>query len=101
MNRWWGSKSDSNQQASARDQRAARRIVNTLDLRLSDDEELDFQDCDTSINNISIFSNVDGADDIDELESVADASTVSMADGSNFVSLLSSDVFLLMNNFLS
>ena len=60
MNRWWGSKSESDQQASARSQRAARRSINKLDLHLSDDEE--YKECDTSFNNTSIFS-VDGAND--------------------------------------
>ena len=63
MNRWWGSKADSAKQSSERDQRAARRTVNNLDLHLSEDEN-DFEDCNTSFRNTSIFS-LDGADDAD------------------------------------
>ena len=80
MNRWWGSKSDSDQQASQREQRAnerdrrsARQVIDNLDLRLSEDE---FEDCNTSIQNVSIF-NLDGADDGDLDES--SASTMSTA----------------------
>ena len=66
MHRWWGSSNDSAKQASERDQRAARRTINNLNLNpLSSDDEEDYLECDTSIQNTSIF-NVDGADDLDE-----------------------------------
>ena len=66
MHRWFGSAADSSKQASDRDQRAARRTINSLDLQLSEDEE-EYQDCDVSINNTSIF-NLDGQvdEDLDE-----------------------------------
>ena len=69
MHRWWGASADSEKQNSERDQRAARRVIKSLDLNpnpLSDDE---FVECDTSINNTSIF-NVDGADDADSENSL-------------------------------
>ena len=68
MNRWWGSKADSDKQSSERDQRAARRRISELNLNLSEDEE-DFKDCDTSINNTSIW-NLDGQVD-EDVSSVA------------------------------
>ena len=69
MNRWWGSKSDSQQQASQRDQRAARRTISQLNLNpLSDEDEDNFEDCNTSINNTSIFANLDGQADSDSEE---------------------------------
>ena len=69
MHRWWGSSADSEKQNSERDQRAARRVIKSLDLNpnpLSDDE---FVECNTSINNKSIF-NVDGADDAESENSL-------------------------------
>ena len=62
MNWWPGSAAQSSSQAADRNQRAARRQTRNLDLHLSDEE--DFQDCDTSLNNKSIFS-LDGAADND------------------------------------
>ena len=62
MHKWWGSSQDSATQASERDQRAARRTIKNLNLNpLSDDDE--FEDCDTSISNTSIFNQLDGPDD--------------------------------------
>ena len=67
MNRWWGSTADSAKQSSERTQRAARRTINSLNLNpLSDEDE--FLDCNTSINNTSIFG-VDGADDASSVNS--------------------------------
>ena len=68
MNRWWGTSDDSSKQASDRNSRAARRTINQLQLRLSDDEE--FEDCETSINNTSIF-NLDGQVDPESEDSRA------------------------------
>ena len=65
MNRWWGTSADSTKQSSERDQRAARREVNNLNLFLSDDDD-DYQECNTSVHNRSIFS-LDGAADRDSL----------------------------------
>ena len=60
MNRWWGSKADSDNQAAERNSRAARRVIQTLpQLPDSSDEDAEYNDCDTSL----LFSNVDGADD--------------------------------------
>ena len=66
MNRWWGSSSDSERQSSERDQRAAKRYIKNLDLNPLSEDEDNFQDCDLSINNTSIFGGVDGNDDLDE-----------------------------------
>ena len=72
MNRWWGSSSDSEKQASERNQRAARRIINTLP-ELSDSED-DFNDCETSINNKSIYQ-LDGneSEDSSIVDEMSDA----------------------------
>ena len=65
MHRWFGSSSDSDKQASERDARAARRIIASQpELHLSEDEPDDFEDCNTSVANVSIFQG-DGADDED------------------------------------
>ena len=66
MNRWWGSKDESEKQAGDRAQRAARRTINNLQLALSDDDE--YTECNTSFNNSSLF-NLDGAGDIDSEDS--------------------------------
>ena len=72
MNRWFGSKQDSDQQASERSRRAARRTIADLNLILSEEEE-DFQDCDTSFNKSNIFL-LDGAgDDLEESEIATDS----------------------------
>ena len=55
MNRWWGSKADSDQQTSERNQRAARRTIAALPAVLSDTED-DYHDCNLS----NSFLNVDG-----------------------------------------
>ena len=62
MNRWWGSKSDSDQQSNERNQRAARRTINNLDLRLSESEEDQFDDANTSLHTSlqNITLNLDG-----------------------------------------
>ena len=65
MNRWWGSKEDSDKQTSERSQRAARRTIRDLTLVLSDDDE--FEDCNTSIQNRSLF-NLDGQVDSESSE---------------------------------
>ena len=64
MNRWWGSKSDSEKQSNERDQRAAKRIINNLDLRLSESEE-EYGDANTSLHTSlqNITLNLDGAGD--------------------------------------
>ena len=64
MNRWWGNRDDSEKQASERNSRAARRTIAGLQVPLvlsSDDDELDFNDCETSLH----LPNVDGTDDTD------------------------------------
>ena len=71
MNRWWGSKADSDKQAGDRNQRAARRTLNELDLCLSEDEE--YEECNTSLKNTSLF-NLDGQ--VDE-DSIVDSETAS------------------------
>ena len=58
MNRWWGSKDDSDRQAGERASRAARRVI-ADQVQVKSDSEDDFQDCDTS----GFFLNVDGNDD--------------------------------------
>ena len=79
MNRWWGSSKQSEEQASQRDQRAAQRELNSLDLHLSDDE---FAECDTSFHNRSIFS-LDGAADQDLEDSVEVAPAPAVPSTSN------------------
>ena len=71
MNRWWGSQKDSESQSAERSQRAARRTLRDLNLNpLSDeDEELVFEDCDTSFRESNIF-NLDGNDEIEDLEEI-------------------------------
>ena len=62
MHRWWGNSADSSAQASQRDQRAARRIIASLDLPLSNsDDEDEYKECDLSTS----FLNLDGQDDAD------------------------------------
>ena len=56
MNRWLGSTSDSASQASQRDQRAARRIIQSLPSPASASDE-EFEECDTSF---SAHLNLDG-----------------------------------------
>ena len=58
MNRWWGSKDDSDRQAGERASRAARRVI-ADQVQVKSDSEDDFQDCDTS----GLLLNVDGNDD--------------------------------------
>ena len=59
MNRWWGNQDDSARQSGERDQRAARRTINSLPLVTSDsDEENNFQDAEFSFNT---SLNLDGA----------------------------------------
>ena len=63
MNRWPGSKDDSDRQAGERNQRAARRFLSNAVIDISlDDSELEFLECETSI------TNVDGADDLSSEE---------------------------------
>ena len=71
MNRWWGSSNDSAKQASERDRRAAKRFINTLP-DLSDSEEENFNDCETSINNKSIYQLDGDADSESDTNSNAD-----------------------------
>ena len=63
MNRWPGSKADSAEQASQRNSRAARRFINTIPTINSDSDELDFEDCNSSLTNPLL--NVDGNDEPD------------------------------------
>ena len=60
MNRWFGDKTKSDQQASERSQRAARRTIAGLPplVLSSDDEDAPFNDCETSFH-----LNVDGTAD--------------------------------------
>ena len=84
MNRWWGSSSDSQQQSAERDQRAARRKITSLNLNPLSDNDDEFQDCNTSIGNTSIFNaNLDGADSVpvsDESEDETDNMPLSAAE---------------------
>ena len=73
MNRWWGSTDDSSKQAASRDQRAAnrdqrsaRQTLQELNLNPFSDDE--FEDCNTSIKNTSLF-NLDGQADNDSVSS--------------------------------
>ena len=53
MNRWWGSKEDSERQVGERSSRAARRTLSRLNLPSSPSDsgdEVDFRDCDTSFH---------------------------------------------------
>ena len=82
MNRWWGSKSDSDQQASDRNQRAARRTLNSLDLRLSDgSEEDDFDDANSSLHRSlqNITLNLDGEGEASESEGEKETDTMTNA----------------------
>ena len=66
MNRWWGSKQDSTDQAADRESRQARRNIRRLDIPAvvsSDTDEDDYRDCDTSG-----FPNLDGNDSANEDE---------------------------------
>ena len=56
MNRWWGTKADSETQSSQRDSRAARRTIAALPVVSSDDEE-GYEDCNLSH---SFLINLDG-----------------------------------------
>ena len=63
MNRWLGSSKDSERQSAERSARQARRTISRLPVITSDsEEELPFEDCNTSAN----FINLDGAGDLDE-----------------------------------
>ena len=66
MNRWWGSKEDSDKQASERDQRSARRVLNEQQLLFQEDSASDgeYADCNLSA---SFILNLDGAGDDEEL----------------------------------
>ena len=80
MHRWFGSSKDSEEQASQRDQRAARRYISTIP-QVSDSDE--YEDCDTSLNNRSIFG-LDGADDtevsdVEPTDAVDDSAAMSMS----------------------
>ena len=73
MNRWFGTKEDSDRQASARNARAARRTIASLpELRLSSDED-DFNDCESSF---TTSLNLDGQVD-DETDSQPSTSAAS------------------------
>ena len=61
MHRWFGSSQDAEEQASQRDQRAARRFISSIPQVSESDDE--YAECDSSLNNQSIFLGVDGADD--------------------------------------
>ena len=69
MNRWWGSKSDSLEQASQRDRRAARRTIAALPVISSDDDD-QYEDCNLSVSH---FPNLDGQGDEDEVETSSNA----------------------------
>ena len=60
MNRWWGNKQDSANQAAERSQRAARRTLRELNLNVLSDED-DFQDANSTLDNIAFANlNLDG-----------------------------------------
>ena len=67
MNRWWGSKDDSERQAGDRDSRAARRTLSRFNIpsSLSDSgDDADFGDCETSFRH-----NLDGeGGDIEDMD---------------------------------
>ena len=64
MNRWFGDSSKSSQQASERNQRAARKTLREQAAyqSVSEDEELEFHEAN---NSLSISLNVDGGADSD------------------------------------
>ena len=71
MNRWFGSAADSQQQASERDRRAARRTIAGLSHLVLSDSEDDFNDCNTTLGH-----QVDGQDDesvVEESEAMTSA----------------------------
>ena len=70
MNWWGGSKEDSQAQAGSRNQRAARRAIRSLDIP-EDDSSSDYEDCNLSN---SFICNVDGQDDLSEVETDANNS---------------------------
>ena len=72
MNRWWGNKDDSEKQASERNSRAARRVINSLPDVDSDSSDVEYNDCDASLN---LGIGVDGADDISDDGMPVDAAT--------------------------
>ena len=74
MNRWWGTSSDSDKQAADRASRAARRTIASLQTVQSDSDG-DYEDCDTSL----LFSNLDGADDVDEMPTPAEIAAAELA----------------------
>ena len=60
MNRWWGNKQDSANQAAERSQRAARRTIRELNLNVLSDED-DFQDANSTLDNVAFANlNLDG-----------------------------------------
>ena len=76
MNRWFGSKDDSDQQASSRNARAARRTISRQPVPVAESESEDeFGDCNTS----NFFLNVDGGDDLDNDTSSTTSSMVDAA----------------------
>ena len=68
MFRWTGNKDDSEKQAADRSSRAARRTIASLPIPvLSSDEEVEFNDCETSFAGAGI-PNLDGNDDEPEMD---------------------------------
>ena len=71
MHRWFGSSHDSDRQASERDQRHARRILQEQQQLLNlDDSDDEYRDCDLSS---SFLLNVDGVDDEPDMAAEAAA----------------------------
>ena len=79
MNRWFGTSQDSQQQASERASRAARRTIasQVVPLVLSDSED-EYRDCNTS--NSNIFGGLDGADDIVDDDDMSQAELAAQAE---------------------
>ena len=74
MNRWLGSSSDSDKQASKRNSRAARREIARQPVLSESDEE--YGDC----NTFAFFGGLDGTDNLDETSSESSSTTSSAAE---------------------
>ena len=81
MHRWFGSASDSDKQAAERNNRAARRTINSLPVINSDSDD-DYRDCDLSK---SFIANVDGADSLDGSSSEEDPPVMAKFEDENGV----------------
>ena len=86
MNRWFGNSDDSLRQAADRENRAAARnsgaarrvIAQQPSLVLSESEEDDFGDCNTTLGNLSL--KLDGNEDLSDTDSTANSTMADAAE---------------------